>query len=239
MKTMKETAKNWLYKLPSSVIFLFHHISVAPEIQRSGSLLNTEFFYDLINRFSQYGTIENVIQKPQRKKVAVTFDDGLSDVYNIAYPFLKKKNVPFTVFIVLDFIDKPGFITSSQLLEMASDPIVTVGSHGISHAVLPGLSMVDKKKEIICSQAILENIIHKKVDFFAYSHGQYNKECIKCCSVYKYAFSVHPLPCNVILNINKKILPRLNIDNSTFEYMNQLIHKFYRGCSVENTEYKE
>ncbi len=238
MKTMKETAKYWLSKLPSSIILLFHHVSDTPDIQKSGALLNTDLFYKEIKRFSQYETLENVIQNPQRKKVAVTFDDGLADVYTIAYPYLKKRNIPFTIFIVLDFIDKPGFITSSQLLVMAADPIVTIGSHGITHSILTDLNTFNKKKEIICSQTILENIIHDKVDFFAYPYGRYDKECFKYVSVYKYVLSVRALPCNAIFNLNKKILPRLNIASHTFEYMNQFINTYCRGCIIENTEYK-
>lgn len=40
------------------------------------------------------------------KKVALTFDDGYIDFYEKAWPLLKKYNVPATVYITTEFIDK-------------------------------------------------------------------------------------------------------------------------------------
>lgn len=35
---------------------------------------------------------------------AVTFDDGYRDVYEYAFPLLKRKGIPFTVFVITDFV---------------------------------------------------------------------------------------------------------------------------------------
>ena len=38
--------------------------------------------------------------------LAITFDDGYQNVFRVAWPILKKYNIPFTVFISTDFIEK-------------------------------------------------------------------------------------------------------------------------------------
>ena len=38
--------------------------------------------------------------------VLLTVDDGYQDFYNLAFPILKKYEVPATVFFTTDFIDK-------------------------------------------------------------------------------------------------------------------------------------
>jgi peptidoglycan/xylan/chitin deacetylase (PgdA/CDA1 family) len=40
-----------------------------------------------------------------RNSVAITFDDGYEAVFSVAFPFLKRYNVPATVFLLTDWID--------------------------------------------------------------------------------------------------------------------------------------
>lgn len=40
----------------------------------------------------------------ERPAVAITFDDGYADVYHHAFPLLKRKGIPFAVFVVTDLI---------------------------------------------------------------------------------------------------------------------------------------
>ena len=75
-----------------------------------------------------------------KNSCVITFDDALSDVFRVAYPELKKRRIPFTVFVITDFLNNDGYISDSELLEMAADPLVTIGSHGVTHEVLSGMS---------------------------------------------------------------------------------------------------
>ena len=46
---------------------------------------------------------------------AVTFDDGYRDVYEIAFPLLKRKGIPAAVFVVSDLVGSRGLLTHDRL----------------------------------------------------------------------------------------------------------------------------
>ncbi|HZH33312.1 MAG TPA: polysaccharide deacetylase family protein [Pyrinomonadaceae bacterium] len=60
-----------------------------------------------------------------RNAVALTIDDGYDDAYKIAFPLLKEYDLPATVFVITDFLDrkvwlwtdKARFLTSKTALE--------------------------------------------------------------------------------------------------------------------------
>ena len=143
--------------------------------------------------------------------VALTFDDGLLDLYENVFPYLGEKHIPFTAFIVTDFLDKPGYITKKQLVEMAKNPLVTIGSHGISHKLLTTMPRKEILQESITSQAILQDIIGKEVDYFAYSHGQINYNDIDLFKTYRFCYIASGGFNNFISGRNKYLIPRINI----------------------------
>lgn len=213
---VKKFLKALLRWIPSSHILMFHHVTAQPKTRKSGCLLELEAFQTMVSCLEhRVSSLEEVMNK-RRGNVALTFDDGLEDIYTIAYPFLTKRKLPFAVFIVTDFLDTPGYISTSQLIEMSENPLVTIGSHGTSHKVLPSLSLEEKKNELVQSRRILEDITGRKIEFFAYSHGQFDAETLALVKEnYKLAFSVRALPLNFI-TYNKQLVPRVNVE--TFNY---------------------
>ena len=51
---------------------------------------------------------------------AVTFDDGYADVYEHAYPVLKRKGIPAGMFAVTDLVGRPGWQVHDQLYHLVS-----------------------------------------------------------------------------------------------------------------------
>ena len=220
MSIIRKTCKKIVFSLKSSYVLMFHHVTDSPEIKRSNCLLQTSKFYDIIDSLSDFNRLEDVLNNIHKNNIAITFDDGLADLYTIAYPYLIKKNIPFTAFIVTDFLDKPGYITTKQLIEMSKNPLVTIGSHGVSHRIFTNLNSYEKEIELKESKRILEELIKKRINLFAYSHGIYDKETLKFAGKnYMYGMSVNSYPLNFI---TKKRMenPRFNIDNNT--YMNMI-----------------
>ncbi len=225
MKQMRNIAKKILWSIPSSFILMFHHVTDCPEYTKSSCMMKTENFYKCIDLLDNYDSLKNIVKNPGEKKIAVTFDDGLSDLYTIAYPYLKSKKIPFTVFIATELLDTPGYITTAQLIEMSMDELVTVGSHGITHKILTELTDDEKKYEIRESKKILESLIKKDVFCFAYSHGQYDAVCQKYACVYDFCVSTVKRPLNFLTKGNKKGIPRINITDSTLEIVKEICSK--------------
>ena len=213
---MKRFLKKIFYKIPSSYILMFHHIDDGRIIPKSGCILDYDVFLDVINSDMQFVSAIDLVKKHIKNKVAITFDDGLKDVYRVAYPELKKRSIPFSIFIVTDFLDKEGYISTSELIEMSKDPLVTVGSHGVTHKILKGMPIQEQIDELKSSKAILEKIIDSDVEIFAYSHGQFDDNTIRLLKkykFYKYIFGTGGLPLNFITKKYIYNLPRFNCEN--------------------------
>lgn len=64
----------------------------------------------------------------------VTFDDGYDGVYEYAYEIAKKYNIPMTSFIIDDCVGIDGYYTWEQAKQMHDSGIMTIYSHGLTHA---------------------------------------------------------------------------------------------------------
>lgn len=126
------------------VVLQYHHISesspkatsTSPDLFRQHmDYLKTEGF-EVVPLTEM---IEDLRQNPERAKrsrrVAITFDDGYDSVYQVAYPLLKQKNWPFTIFVNTAPLDDQwkGFSSWQQLREMAANGAV-IANHSHSHS---------------------------------------------------------------------------------------------------------
>ena len=120
--------------------------------------------------------------------VCITFDDGYQDNYDIAYPLLKRLDVPFAVYVTTGFIDNrlPMWwyaserlgITTESLKALDADPLCTIGAHTVSHPRLDTLSLDDQQKEIAQSRQELEALLDHPIHHFSYPHGAYNADTL-------------------------------------------------------------
>lgn len=210
-----------LLLLPNDRIYAFHNVSSHPEIELTSRKLDTQAFYDFIRRHGPYVSLEEMGQ-PDRPtgRAAVTFDDGLEDVYTIAYPFLKGENIPFTVFVLTDKLDQPGYLTTAQLKEIAQDPLVTIGSHGTDHTRLSRTDRDKQYHELHASKEKLEALLGRPCAFFAYPFGAYNETTLDLMQSagYALAYAVRGRPLLPGNHRDPYTLPRLSIDDSTLPY---------------------
>lgn len=66
------------------------------------------------------------------------------------------------------------FLTIDQLVQLSKHPLVTIGSHSVSHPSLSKISEEQSYKELYDSKAELERITGKTVEHFSYPFGTVN-----------------------------------------------------------------
>lgn len=124
-----------------------------------------------------------------RGSAAVTFDDGLSQVFDRAFPLLRRWGIPTTVFLVaatlsdeqqsVDWVDDPSptplsTLTREQVLEM-QEAGVRFGSHSHRHADLTTLGEEEAERDLRRSREILEDVLRAPVRHVAYPRGRHDQ----------------------------------------------------------------
>jgi peptidoglycan/xylan/chitin deacetylase (PgdA/CDA1 family) len=69
-------------------------------------------------------------------------------------------------------------MSETELVRLASSPLVEIGSHTVTHSPLPGLSAPEKREELAGSRNTLEQILGKPVGALAYPHGEYDADTL-------------------------------------------------------------
>jgi peptidoglycan/xylan/chitin deacetylase (PgdA/CDA1 family) len=120
------------------------------------------------------------IADSDRASFCVTFDDGYASVATTAAPILSTLGVPATVFVITEciggMIGAPGGViapalTWSQLRELAGAGW-EIGSHSVSHKVLPLESEQGAWLELTDSKTAVESRIGAECSSFAYPYGR-------------------------------------------------------------------
>jgi len=113
--------------------------------------------------------------------VSITFDDGYKDNLSVALPFLSKHQIPFTVFVVSDFLGElhDKYLSEAELIELSQSPWVNIGAHGKTHRPLTEMGLEEAREELKLSKERLESLIGRPVTTMSFPHGCYNSELIE------------------------------------------------------------
>ena len=124
-----------------------------------------------------------------RGAAAVTFDDGMSSLYEHAWPVLRRHGIHATIFLVartltaegkeVDWVEEPPpggltTLTRDQVLEM-QDSGIDFGSHSYDHRDLVELDDDECRRDLIRSREVLEELLGRQVRMLAYPRGLHNE----------------------------------------------------------------
>ena len=177
--------KAWFFPPKKGLVVLMYHcIQTAPFDNSLGgrafAITPTEFEQQL-DFLREHGyapiSVEQLFHaqrsghKHVQKPVLLTFDDATNDHYNNLFPLLKKHNVSALIFIITDFVGKPGYMTWDQIREMQQSGLAEFGSHTCSHRRLRDLSEKEIIEEITKSKQVIEEHLQQPARTFCYPFG--------------------------------------------------------------------
>jgi len=179
-----------------AVILQYHHVSSeTPGITSISPEKFEAHIQTIINQGYQVLPLADIVE-PLRdqtaipdKAVGITFDDAYVNIYENAYPILKRHKLPFTIFVATDYVgvNPNQYLSWAQLREMQLNG-ATINNHTASHPHLLRQNSGESKrswrrrvkKEILfAEQALRENLPPSEQDtlkMLAYPYGEYNPE---------------------------------------------------------------
>ena len=172
-------------------IFVYHNIvKNKSEIEYDYMQTTQEVFEKQILGLKKIGynfiTYEELVKYKNNKielnkrSCILTFDDGCKGVYENAYPIAKKYNIPFTIFIVTNNMEKEGVLTWDEAKQMQDSGLVTVASHSINHLDFTNLSVEDAVNNVNDSYKVIEeNLGKQSIKIFTYPYGLYTEEQVQ------------------------------------------------------------
>lgn len=174
----------------SLVVLQYHHVSnVTPKsTSLAPELFANHLDYLAQNQFMilEMKKLETMLRKGENlpnNAAVITFDDGYRSIYTEAYPRLKKRKWPFTIFINTKSHDEKNHLFASwdELREMAKNG-ATIANHTDGHPHLIRQQSYEnfkewqfrRKREIEYAQQRIQKEIGKSLNVFAYPYGEYD-----------------------------------------------------------------
>ncbi|MFL2845158.1 MAG: polysaccharide deacetylase family protein [Candidatus Puniceispirillaceae bacterium] len=114
------------------------------------------------------------------RTVAITIDDAYLSVFTEAWPRLKEKGFPFTIFVATDPIDNklPNYMSWDQLRHLQANGI-EIGSQTKTHPHMHQISPAEIDSELSSSNQRFLNELGLRPTLFAYPYGEYNLAVIE------------------------------------------------------------
>jgi biofilm PGA synthesis lipoprotein PgaB len=174
----------------AAAVLQYHHISstTPPSTSITPELFAQHLNYLAENNFQIVPLTELVTLLQQGKPLpdktlAITFDDAYASVYSTAYPLLKQRGWPFTVFVNPQPIEqnKSLFVTWTQLQEMAKQG-ATIANHTTEHNHLLRVRQGETRaqwrericKEITDAENKITQMTGQSHQILAYPYGEYD-----------------------------------------------------------------
>jgi peptidoglycan/xylan/chitin deacetylase (PgdA/CDA1 family) len=172
-----------------AVVLMYHHFGVQEHPSTNVQLAQFDAHLDYLSQAGyQVWPLAKVVEYVVAKRpfparvVAITVDDAYQSVFTEAYPRLKKRGWPFTVFVSTDGVDRhfKAYMGWSQMREMQAHG-VSFENHSASHDYL--IRHLDDENEdqwrarvsadIGRAQRRIREELGTEPQLFAYPYGEY------------------------------------------------------------------
>lgn len=118
---------------------------------------------------------------------SLTFDDGSEDNLTVLLPLLRELQLTATVFVCPGLLGQPSpflpaetglrLMDRDELLELARDPLIEIGSHTLDHTVLAGATAEEAYDVMAAGKQAVEELVGAEAASFAYPDCVYSPHC--------------------------------------------------------------
>ena len=155
---------------------------------------------------------EIINSKIDNNYLLLTIDDAFSSFYLNAWPILKKKKIPFILFVSTREIGKYGYMNWEQIREILKSDLATIGNHSHSHEYLIDWENSKIESDLKTSIKIFKKELGYSPIIFSYPFGEYSTNLKKIVTDlnFKFAFGQH----SGVIDLTKDFLelPRFPIN---------------------------
>jgi peptidoglycan/xylan/chitin deacetylase (PgdA/CDA1 family) len=186
----------WVFNEPGQVvvpILLYHHVE--GDVSSSRYYVSIPDFRDQMQALHDWGytaipislVLDALIDGAELppKPIVITFDDGNRNIYDNAFPIMRKYDYPGVFYIVGNRVNSGTNIAHAPELKEMIDAGWEIGSHSYTHADLT-LNHNIARYEILQSKLDLESALDTDVDTFAYPFGTVDPYLAQKVSDYGY-----------------------------------------------------
>jgi len=176
---------------PGRLAVMYHAIDSAKARPKWRWSVSMSGFRQQMDYLEEYGWLTTRIEdlsvvtaSPSERRIFITFDDGYADTI-AAVEELVTRGMTATWFVVSDAIgqtapwgrnatERRKLLSATHLREMA-EAGMEIGSHTRTHADLSTLKDSELDQEVRGSKELLEDLLGKPVQSFAYPFGRYGR----------------------------------------------------------------
>lgn len=179
-----------------AAVFMYHRFGQSETPSTNVRLEQFETQLDLLERegytVMELGVLVNRLAAGEGvpdRTVAITVDDAYRSIYTRAFPRLRQRGWPITIFVSTDIVDRGGanYLTWAQMREMRDSGLVSFANHSASHDHLVRQREGENRRQ--WRQRIREDIgraqrrlqeelgqaVNTEPALFAYPYGEYNR----------------------------------------------------------------
>lgn len=139
---------------------------------------------------------------------AITFDDAFVSTVANALPELLARQFPCTIFVPVgvmgrapdwemeESIECDEVVADVDTIRTLSSPLVTIGSHTLSHCHLSRVPPDDARTEAEWSRSVLSALVGQDIRLISFPYGDYDGQVVDMCgrAGYDFMYTIKPVP---------------------------------------------
>lgn len=112
--------------------------------------------------------------------VVLTFDDGYEDLFTTAFPLMKERDLPFTLYVATEMVETvrgeegTRSLTWDQIATMLGSGLLTIGAHTHTHRDLRSATFEETVSELERSNNLIVERLGVEPRHFAYPWGYWS-----------------------------------------------------------------